>query len=412
MLALCFDPPRARWPLVKAAGLLSRTAFAGVLGGLRLRDVPAPTLPGPDWVRLDTRLGGICGTDLALVALRNHPATFLQRFASFPAVLGHENVATIAEVGPAVRDWQPGRRVCVEPALSCAPRGIAPVCPACEAGQTSLCINVDRGKLPPGVMIGLNSRTGGSWSPSFVAHVSQLHAVPDDIPDEVAVLTDPIACAVHAVLRRPPRPGEQVLVSGSGIIAIGVLAAIRALGCDNRVVAVVRHPFQADTIRSHGATEARVHPRGWSAEQRFDDVATAIDARRVAGRFGNQTLVGGFDLTFDCTGSGAGLADAMKWTRARGTVVIAGTPQIAVVDTTPAWFTELEITGCNGRQIESVDGRRRHTYEVVFDWVRAGRLNLAGLLTHRFALSDYRAAFEALVTRSRGYVIKAAFVPR
>src|SRR5262249_2279985 len=158
---------------------------------------------GPEWVRLRTHLGGICGSDIALVSLRNHPATILQRLTSFPAVLGHECVATIDQVGPDVRDWRPGQRVCVDPCPSCVPRGITPPCPNCAAGRPSLCENSDRGDLPAGMITGLNARTGGSWSPAFVAHASQLVAVPDSISDDVAVLIDPIACAAHAVLRRP-----------------------------------------------------------------------------------------------------------------------------------------------------------------------------------------------------------------
>jgi len=411
MRAIVFDPPTRSWPLVKLAALATPRAWIGPLGGLRLRDIADPPLPRGDWVRLRTLLGGICGSDLALISLRNHPATFLQRFASFPAVLGHENVAVIEEVGPDVRDWTVGRRVCVDPCLSCVPRAITPPCPQCAAGRPSLCENVDRGSLPPGLIIGLNSRTGGSWSRSFVAHQSQLFAVPDKIPDDIAILTDPIACSLHAVLRRPPLRDETVLISGAGIVAVGVLAAIRALGCDNPVTAIVRHPFQQELMRRFGATDARIHPKSWTNAQRFDDVAAAFGGRRVAARFGNQTLIGGVDLTYECVGTNAGLADAMKWTRPRGTVVAVGTSQISTVDSTPLWFNELHVVGCNGRAVEDIDGRKLHTYKLVFDWLASGRLKLDGLLTHRFRLEDYRAAFETIATRGRTGLIKAAFVP-
>ncbi len=411
MQALVFDPPRVGWPLFKLAGLVRRAAAVGPLSGLRLREVSPPALPGPEWVRLRTLLGGICGTDLALVAGRNHPATFLQRFASFPAVLGHENVCVVAETGSRVTRWRPGQRVCVDPALSCGPRGVVPVCVHCAAGRTSLCENTDRGVLPPGLMIGLNAQTGGSWSAEFVAHERQVFAVPDEIPDEHAVLTDPLACAVHAVLRRPPQTGEQVLLNGGGIMGVGLAAAIRALGCPNRVVGVVRHPFQADLLRRHGADDVRVHPRSMTHEDRYDDVARAVGGRRLAARFGNQAFVGGADLTYDSVGTGRSITDCLKWTAARGTLVLVGTSQISVVDTTPLWFAELNVVGCNGRQIEEVDGRRMHTYEVVFEWMRTGRLRVDGLLTHRFALGDYRAALRALLARSDSHAVKAAFVP-
>ncbi|MCK6455986.1 MAG: alcohol dehydrogenase catalytic domain-containing protein [Phycisphaerae bacterium] len=411
MKALVFDPPRARWPLTRLLGMVVPRTWTGPLGGLRLVDVPPPALPGEDWVRVRTRLGGICGTDLALITLRNHPATILQRFASFPAVLGHENVGTIDAVGSAVAGWRVGQRVCIEPSLSCAPRGIAPVCRSCAAGRISLCENTDRGRLPPGLMIGLNRVTGGSWSPCFVAHESQLVAVPDDVSDEQAVLVDPVGCGLHAVLRRLPEPHERVLVNGGGILAIGLIASLRALGHANRVVAVVRHPFQAECLRRCGADDVRVHGRRMTTAERYDDVAAAIGGRRIAARFGNQAFVGGVELTYNCVGSGGSLTDAMKWTAPRGTVVMVGTSQIAVVDTTPLWFSELQVIGCNGRQRERLNDREMHTYEAVFELVRRGRLNLSGLLTHRFRLADYREALERLAFRGASGVIKAAFEP-
>lgn len=411
MQAIVFDPPQRLWPVVKLAAMATPRAWIGWLGGLRLRDVPEPALPRGDWVRLRTILGGICGSDLSLISLRNHPATFLQRFASFPAVLGHENVSIIEQIGPDVRNWRVGQRVCVDPCLSCAPRAVQPICPQCAAGKPSLCDNVDRGTLPPGLIIGLNSRTGGTWSRSFVAHESQLFAVPDDIPDEIAILTDPVACSLHAVLRRPPQPGESVLITGAGIVALAVMASIRALGRDNSVTCVVRHAFQRDLMLRFGATDARIHPRSWSNARRHDDIASVVRGRRIEARFGNQMLIGGFDLTYDCVGSGPGLSDAMKWTRPRGTVVAVGTSQIAVVDTTPLWFTELNLVGCNGRAIEELDGRRLHTYQLVFELIRSGKLRLDGLLTHRFRLADYRAAFQTIATRGRAGLVKAAFTP-
>ena len=127
--------------------------------------------------------------------------------------------------------------------------------------------------------------------------------------------------------------------------------------------------------------------------------------------FGNRGLLGGFDVVYDCVGTGESLGDAMKFTRPRGTVVAAGTSQITVVDTTPLWLSELNLIGCFGRQIETYDDRPCHTYEVVFDLIRQGKLDLTGLLTHRFRLADYKQALLMHAARAQHGLIKAAFVP-
>lgn len=379
------------------------------MSGLRLVEIPKPDLPGPGWVRLRTILGGICGTDLALIAQRNHPNTILRCFSSFPAVLGHENVCAIDAVGNEVKGWEPGERVIVEPALGCVGRGHQPLCVFCAAGLTSLCETPANDVLPARPLIGLNRLTLGSWSPFFLAHASQLHAVPSGLSDEVALLIDPIASATHAALRRPPREGEHVLVHGSGIVALGIIGAIRAMGLANKITVLARHAYQGDLARELGASNVAILPRGASFLERYDLAAEHSGGTRLKGTAGNQMLLGGFDLTYDCTGSGLGISDSCKWTRSRGTVVLVGTSSISMVDTTAVWFNELEVLGANGRQVETYDGRRRHTYEVLFDWISDGRIDLSILPVTRYRLADYRTAFADLLARRRRGLVKAAF---
>ncbi|MBN2560967.1 MAG: alcohol dehydrogenase catalytic domain-containing protein [Phycisphaerae bacterium] len=417
MKALVYSVAPVRWAFCKAVGLAWKRVYYGAVAPLRLVDRPIPELPGTDWVRLKTILGGICGTDLALVAQRGHPATILQAFSRFPAVLGHENVAVIDQIGSDVTDWRRGQRVCVEPAIGCRGRGIHPPCPECAAGRSTLCQHAGDDRLPPRALIGLNTLTGGSWAQYFVAHQSQLHAVPDAVADDVAILVDPVASAAHAVLRRRPLPGESILVHGSGIIALGIVASIRALGHDNDITLIARHAFQADLAARLGATNVLRPPprhrrlRRTSMADRYDAVARQVRGKRLAGRFGNQALIGGFDLTFDCTGTGIGLTDAIKWTGSRGTVVAVGTSGITLLDTTSIWFEELSVIGANGRQIETCDGKKLHTYDLIFDWLQSDRLKLSVIPVTRFKLADYGRAFAHLLNRGRHPIVKAAFEP-
>lgn len=412
MKGLVYRVSATSWALCKVAGVLSTRVFTGPLSKLRLCELPEPDLPGPEWVRLRTILGGVCGTDLALIFQRNHPNTILQQFAAFPAVLGHENVAIIDRVGTAVPDrWKQGMRVVADPALGCAGRGIRPPCSNCAAGRPSVCEAPGDDRFPPRALVGLNRITGGSWSDYFVVHHSQLHAVPDTVPDDHAVLIDPVASAAHAVFRRRPADGEHVAITGSGIVAFGVLSAIRALGHKNVVTLVVRNAAQAEIARRLGADRALLQPRSMPRVERYRGVAHDTRAERLDGRMGNQALLGGYDLTYDCTGTPMGLTFAMSWTRARGTLVAVGTTGISIIDSTPLWFDELNVIGANGRQIEDLDGRPVHTYEAVFEWITAGRLDLSPLAPRRFPLAEYRAAFDALTDRGASRVLKVAFDP-
>lgn len=409
MQALVFDISAWRWLACKAAAAISRQVYASALAGLSLRNVPEPEPPGPDWVVLRTKLAGICGTDLAMISQRTHPAHFLRSFMRLPIGMGHENVAVIERIGDNAGEWRPGQRVCVEPSLSCAVRGIDPPCRECAAGRFVLCENFLEGNLPPGTMLGFNNFTGGTWAPYFLAHRSQLHAVPDAIPDQTAVLVDPLACALHGVLRHTPADDERVLIQGGGIIGLGVMICLRARDCPANVTALVRYPHQAEKMREFGADSVIVAGRADSNATRYDKVAAAIGGRRVAAAYGNQMLIGGFDVVYDCIGTGTSLTDAMKFTRPRGATVALGTSQICVVDTTPLWFSELNLIGVNGRQFEDVKNGPQHTYRLVFDLITSGKLNTAGLLTHTFALADYREALRLLLGRGQSAAIKVAF---
>ena len=121
------------------AGRLTRNLAATPMG---LREVDTPSLVGDDWMVLRTRLCGICGSDAKQVLLdyEDEVDNVMTALISFPQVLGHEVVATVESVGSTVTDLGPGRRVLLYPSLGCGPRGIDPVCPACTAGDFSLCI--------------------------------------------------------------------------------------------------------------------------------------------------------------------------------------------------------------------------------------------------------------------------------
>ncbi len=409
MKALQYGANAVRWATCKVLSTVTQRVYWSRLSNLRLVDVEPPPLPAEDWVRIRPLLGGVCGTDLTAIFQRNHPASILRCFTEFPVLLGHEGVGVIEEAGPAAGEWQAGRRVVVEPVLSCAPRKIDPPCASCRAGQISLCENTTEGALPKGTMIGWNHFTGGTWCESFVAHTSQLFAVPDEVDDETAALTDPIACSLHAVLRCPPAEGSRVVVIGGGIIGLGVLAGLQALVPGIDVTAVVRHEVQEELARRFGAGDVIRSRRGETKAERYQQVADRVGGRRYDAMFGNQALVGGYDMAFDCIGSGESLTDAMKFVHARGTVVECATSTITVVDTTPLWHAELDVVGCYGRAVEDFEGRRLHTYEVVLELVRSQRLDLSGLLTHTFRLEDYRSAFAMLSRRGSTRLVRAAF---
>jgi L-iditol 2-dehydrogenase len=403
--AIYFDISVPRYVIGKALGALYKPLYWSGLSCLRYGDVPEPVLPGPDWVKIRTRYGGICGTDWGLILL--HQSPYLTPFGSNHFVIGHENLGTITEVGPEVEGWSAGQRVIADLMLPCAPRGFNEPCPACRRGDYNLCQHFAEGALSPGTILGSCADTGGSWGPVYVAHQSQLVRVPEKVSDENAILLDALSTALHPVLRSFPRDHETVLVLGAGTVGLCLVASLRALGSQARILALVKYPFQGELARRYGVDEIVLLDRDGSHYQALADLTGAKVYYPVLGK---PAPVGGADVIYECVGSDNSVDDALRLAAPGGRVVLVGlaaTPK--GVDWTPIWFHELTLEGSYAVAMETYQGRRMRTYEVGLELMAQGRLDLSPLLTHSFGLAEYRQAFRTLAARKANGTLKAVF---
>jgi threonine dehydrogenase-like Zn-dependent dehydrogenase len=201
--AIQFDAAIPRYALGLALSKVYEPVLWSGLSCLRYRDVPEPHLPNDEWVVIKTRYGGICGSDTHLIHLGNSPSS--SAVSSFPFTIGHENCGRIAAAGKAVHGFSVGDRVVVEPTLSCAVRGFKELCRYCGNGETQRCERVTEGTISAGLLTGACRDTGGSWSPYFLAHQSQLIRIPSQIDDQAALMIEPFAVSLHADLLICPR---------------------------------------------------------------------------------------------------------------------------------------------------------------------------------------------------------------
>ena len=119
-----------------------RGLYTSPFSCVHLVDIPEPELVTPEWVKVKTRLSGICGSDLATITAKGSP--YFSPFTSTPFVLGHEIVGEIVEIGNAVEGFPVGARVVIEPALSCKVRGISPPCYQCQDLHFANCENITK----------------------------------------------------------------------------------------------------------------------------------------------------------------------------------------------------------------------------------------------------------------------------
>lgn len=397
MKAIIYRLSIPRYLLGRAVGRHLPWVYYGPLGPAQIAEVAAPEPPGPGWVRIRPRLAGICGSDVGVIRGRTSPAQ--SPFHSFPAILGHEVVgdAVVPEGHPLH-----GQRVVVSPYLSCAARG-EELCPACQAGQTQLCWrHADPHGIGPGTLIGYQRRLPGGFTEEMLAHEGQVHVVPPALSDELAVLSEPYAIALHAVLLRLPRSGERVLVVGAGAIGLLTLLALRLHSPAAEVHVVARYDHQKRLAQELGARGVHSGP---DAILRAVEAATgATPLRPVIGR---TVYSGGFDAIYDCVGSAQSIGDALRVARPRAAVVLIGTAGLLKVDWSFVWSQELRILGAYGYGQEQSG---EHTFEIALrDLMRPEAGNAAAIVTHRYRLQEYRRALRDHMTAGGERPLRGVF---
>ena len=403
MKALEFSVNVPRFLALKALGRLRKELYyRGPLATVRLRDVPEPELPGPDWVKIKTLVCGVCASDMNLIFLRESPSA--SPFTAFPCVMGHEICGEIEEVGPAVDGLAPGEVVTVSPALTCVPRGINPICPACQAGLLHACENYARGGLSPGMFIGICPDTGGGFGPFLVAHQSQIFKLHPWMTPEEGALIEPLAVALHAVTTNLPEKGEEVLVIGGGVIGGLIVRSIRALSPG--VVVTVADPsnFAAEISKKAGADHVV------TGGEIFEAAIKHTGAVRYKPMIGQDILMGGFNRVYDAVGHAGTLNTAMRCLAAGGTLSVVGLGPDVKLDLTPLWLKAQTMKGVYSFGMIEENGRKRHLFELALELAGSKKVNLANLVTHQFTLEEYEKMIEVNLNKEKHRAIKTTIV--
>lgn len=400
MRTMYLDLSIPRIVVTRALGRFSRAAYFAPTSCLHLADLPDPPLPAPTWVRVKNQLCGICGSDLhqllvdadldvAPVSLPSHQRIYL----------GHEMVGTIVEAGAEAQDFKPGDRVVRwGRGDDCIARGLPTLCPACARGHRVLCENASEPHD--------HHPIGGGFGDSYITPAGVLLRVPDTLSNTQAILVEPAAVAIHAALRHPPLPNERVLVIGCGVIGFLLIQALRAVQPACEITAVAEFEWQAEMAKQYGARHMFL-----ARQDGYARTAELTRGKLYGARRANRMLLGGFDAIFDVVGIESTLNNALRWTRAGGTVVLVGVNLHRMkLDVTPVWYQEVNLIGAVGHDVVPWNGEMLSTFELAMRWMGDGTLCTEKLVTHCFPLHAYREAFQVALDKARSRSIKVAFV--
>lgn len=232
---------------------------------ISVQEVPKPDSQTEALIQI--RKAGICSTDLELV----------KGYYPFTGVLGHEFVGNVVDAPD--KKWI-GARVAGVINVSCGK------CEGCKSGRLSHCENR--------TVLGIANRNG-VFAEYTTLPIENLHRVPDSVPDDVAVFTEPLAAALEIQEQVQIKPTDRVLIVGAGRLGQLIAQSLALTGCNLHVLA--RHQYQKDMLIARGIkiiAEDEIQPRRW-------------------------------DIVVEVTGSAGGFETARKAIRPQGTLVMKST---------------------------------------------------------------------------------------
>ncbi|MEU9126529.1 alcohol dehydrogenase catalytic domain-containing protein [Kitasatospora sp. NPDC048540] len=327
---------------------------------------------GPGKVRVRLRATSLCHSDLsAMAGIMPQPAPF---------VPGHEGAGEVVEVGEGVTGVSAGDRVVLCWMPPCG------VCAQCRGGRSHLCVASLRRLSTPTFRFAGTDAYGfystGTFAEEVVVAADSVLAVPADLPYELAAL---IGCGVTtglgaAVNTARVEPGSSVAVIGAGGVGIAAVQGARVCGAA-RITVVDPVASRRERALAFGATDA-VAPEELKAAAKGQDG-------------------GGYDYVFEAVGRSATVRAAYDATRRGGAVVVIGAG--AKDDQVP--FSMAELFFNEKRILPSMygGGEVRRTMARAVDLWRAGRLDLAGMVTHRLPLA---AVNEAIAQMRSGEALR------
>ncbi|OIJ68263.1 Zn-dependent alcohol dehydrogenase [Streptomyces mangrovisoli] len=335
---------------------------------LEIRDAVEATGFGPGKVRVAIKATGLCHSDLSGMSGKiPGPA---------PLVLGHEGAGQVLEVGDGVTHVRPGDRVIVNWRPACGR------CPHCRIGESNLCDSGSQAmRVPAFTSRGTDLYRfmgAGTFAEEVVLDAGFAVPLPDDVSYEAAAL---IGCGVTtgigaAINSSGVKPGENVAVIGCGGVGISAVMGAKAAGAA-QIVAVDPVARRRDWARDFGAT-------------------TAVAPDELAGAVADLTGGLGFDHVIEAVGRPGTVRSAYEAARRGGTMCLVGVGGFE--DMLPVNLLELFVSA--KRIVPSVYGGDdvTRTYDRIIGLLRAGRIDLEALVTHRLPLAQVNDALDLMRT--------------
>ncbi|HMN27256.1 MAG TPA: alcohol dehydrogenase catalytic domain-containing protein [Caldilineaceae bacterium] len=320
---------------------------------LRVDQVPRPPSPGPGEALLRVTCVGVCGSDLHSYL----DGRIGDNVVTTPLILGHEFGAVVEAVGPEAYDGDfvpllPGTRVAVDPAQPCGR------CEMCEQGHPNLCHRLHFcGSFPD----------DGSLCEYMLMPAHTCFPLPANLDDAGAALLEPLGIAIHAIDLAKLQVANSVAILGAGCIGLYLLQLAKLSGADP-VFVVDQFPWRLQVAERYGAVPLNL--------RKTDPVAAVHEA--TEGR--------GVDVAIEAAWADHSVQWAAEMARLGGRLVLVGIPGSDRVELKHSTIRRKGLTMRAAR-------RMKHTYPRAIHLAATGMVDLNGIISHRFPLTETPAAY-------------------
>ncbi|NOR44106.1 MAG: L-threonine 3-dehydrogenase [Candidatus Delongbacteria bacterium] len=325
--------------------------------GLWMEEVDVPTI-GINDVLIKIKKTAICGTDLHIYKWDE----WSQNTIPVPMTIGHEYVGIIAEMGAGVKNFEIGERVTGEGHIACGH------CRNCRRGKKHVCENT----------VGIGVNINGCFAEYVKVPAENVMKVDSSISDDYLAIMDPFGNATHTALSFP-LVGEDVLITGAGLIGSMAVAIARFAGARHIVVTDISE-YRLEIAKKMGATRA-INPMNTKIKDVMDDLGMV-----------------GFDVGLEMSGSPHAFNDMIAHMYNGSKISLLG---ILPSDTKVAWsdiiFKALTLKGIYGREMFE-------TWYKMEQMLIAG-LDLSPIITHHFKVDDFQKGFDIMESGNCGKVI-------
>ena len=329
------------------------------------KDVPVPEIKD-DEVLVKVRACGICGSDI--------PRVMNKGVHFYPIIVGHEFGGDVVKVGSKVKNTGLGQRVTAAPLIPCGS------CPECQKGNPAMCTHYSF----------IGSRQDGAMAEYVAVPARNLVPIADSVSYEQAAMIEPITVALHGIERAGVMEGgKSALVYGCGTIGMLTIQCLKAKGIE-RVYAIDIDEHKLEIAKKLGAYEV-------------------INSGKVdVVEYFNEH--GKVDFAFETAGVNFLQAQIIELVNKRGKIVYIGTAhgdvKLPAKSFEQILRSEIFVTGSWMSYSAPFPGSE---WMAAAEYLAAGKIRTAELISHKFELTDGIKAFETLTDRNSG-AIKVMYV--